>query len=397
MTNAIRKKKRPYLYEVDLMRCIFIFGVLANHTTSEFTAGFSASSKEYYFLLATHLVLHFTRMGFMFITGLVLFLGYYNKPKINYPQFWFKRYKGSGIPYLFWNGFFLFFTAIVAGETLKLNTWFTEWISAVIHGDHFYLYYILVTMQLYLIFPIMVWIYKKTEGHHNLVLTISAIIQFIFLIYTKYIFPYISHDGWPFLLRSYGMFVLSYQFYFMAGAYVSIHYKEVTEFVTKWHKRIYWITAGLAVGTLGLFYYNYYILKLSRHYVNLVHQPYLMIYASFMILSIMSLSLQYAKKRTQPKWQGFAKAVGLSSKLSFGVYLTQTASLALLAYLIDLLKTQVNSIVLLLLLPLGYLIVLGGAWLISYFCYKVPPFGVLVGRPQKLRKRKEKDYDKANA
>lgn len=76
--------KRKYLYEVDLMRCIFIFGVLANHTTSTFTAAAASNSWAYNFLVSTHLILHFTRMGFMFVTGLVLFLGYYYKPEINY-------------------------------------------------------------------------------------------------------------------------------------------------------------------------------------------------------------------------------------------------------------------------------------------------------------------------
>jgi len=38
--------------------------------------------------------------------------------------------------------------------------------------------------------------------------------------------------------------------------------------------------------------------------------------------------------------------------------------------------------VMLMLLPIGYAFVLGGAFLVSWFCYKVPPFGILIGRPQ---------------
>lgn len=391
-------RKRKYLYEVDLMRCIFIFGVLANHVTSTFTDAIDPNSWSYLFLVSTHLVLHFTRMGFMFITGLVLFLGYYRKPKINYGKFWLKRYKGSGIPYLFWNGFFILMTLLLVTGSFTFSNWLSEWTSAVIHGDQFYLYYILVTMQLYLIFPLLVGLFKFTEGHHKWVLIISGILQFIFLIYAKYIFPYISHDGWPYLFRSYGTNVLSYQFYFIAGAFVSIHYQAVTQWIRKYCRQIYLLTFLLALGTLGLYYYNTQILHLNRHYANLTHQPYIMIYACMMILSIISISLNYAANRKNPQMLSFTKAVELSSKLSFGVYLTQTASLAMLAGILNYLSPLLTSWQILLLLPIGYLFVIGGSWLISYFCYKVPPFGVLIGRPQKLilLRKKRMNYDKIN-
>ena len=77
--NATTAKptKHRYLYEIDLMRLIFIAGVLLNHTTTAFqhqmSSGFASTA-----LLATHLMIHFTRMGFMFMTGLVLTMVYYS-------------------------------------------------------------------------------------------------------------------------------------------------------------------------------------------------------------------------------------------------------------------------------------------------------------------------------
>ena len=179
--------KKKYLYEVDLMRCIFIFGVLANHVTSAFIASLSTNSVPQLVLLMTHLLLHFTRMGFMFVTGLVLFLQYYKKEQVNYLTFWYKRYKGGGVPYLFWNGFFLIFVAIAAGTGLSFSSWAAAWYSALIHGNQFYMYYILVTFQLYLIFPLLIKFFKKFTNYHLLIFSISALIQLFFLIWTKYI------------------------------------------------------------------------------------------------------------------------------------------------------------------------------------------------------------------
>lgn len=100
LTSNTNKPKKPYLHEVDLMRNIFIFGVLLNHTTSAFARHMTNGSWSQLLLQATHLMLHFTRMGFMFMTGLVLFLNYYQRDHQNWWQFWKKRYTSVGIPYL---------------------------------------------------------------------------------------------------------------------------------------------------------------------------------------------------------------------------------------------------------------------------------------------------------
>ena len=80
------KKKRKCLYEVDAMHIMFIFGVLLNHTTTAFAQSMTDSKGwAHMLLLSTHLTIHFTRMGFMFMTGLVLTLNYYKKD--DWPNF----------------------------------------------------------------------------------------------------------------------------------------------------------------------------------------------------------------------------------------------------------------------------------------------------------------------
>lgn len=139
-------------------------------------------------------------MGFMFVTGLVLFLGNYKKDHLDIVPFWIKRFKGSGISYVFWNGFYILITLLVMGS-FTFPEWLGEWGDTLLHGNRFYLYYILVTMQLYLIFPIMLWLYKRFVNRHNLIISISALIQLLFLFYIKYIFPHQDHTNWPYLFR----------------------------------------------------------------------------------------------------------------------------------------------------------------------------------------------------
>ncbi|WP_243681028.1 acyltransferase family protein [Lacticaseibacillus manihotivorans] len=94
--------KRPYLHEVDFMRAFFICGVLWNHTINQFTSLMAHHwHTPYYALRSIRMVGHFSRMGFMFMTGLVLMMIYYEKH--DWPKFLKKRYNGVLWPYLMWN------------------------------------------------------------------------------------------------------------------------------------------------------------------------------------------------------------------------------------------------------------------------------------------------------
>jgi len=184
--------------------------------------------------------------------------------------------------------------------------------------------------------------------------------------------------------------VLVYQFYFIAGAFVAIHYDEVDRFIEKNHRVIGWSTLVLALGTVALFFGNLNILKLSMGATESIHQPYIFIYDTFMIVFVFWIGRQYAHAREKALPQWLDRIIKNMSKVSFGIYLVQTIPLTLLYGILSFIKLP--SIVTLLLLPVGYAFVLGGSFLISWFCYKVPPFGVLIGRPQwHLTKRKNKE------
>ena len=373
------KKKKKYLYEVDLMRVLFIGGVLLNHTTTAFKNNVGDGSGSQLFIEATHLMLHFTRMGFMFMTGLVLVLNYYNRDN-HWLHFWKKRYISVGIPYIGWNAILMWFATVTAGVAISWPDYYKNLIDAIIHGNKYYMYYILVTFQLYLIFPLIVYMFKKLPKHHTAILVTSAIVQLLLVIGIKYWLPGVDRDSWWYLFRAYGMNVLVYQFYFIAGAFVAIHYDQIDKFIEKNHRVIGWSTLVMAIGTVFLFFGNQNILKLSMSATESIHQPFIFIYDTFMIAFVFWIGRQYAHARNNGLPKIIDRAVSNMAKVSFGIYLVQTIPITLLYGILSVIK--VPSIVMLLLLPLGYAFVLGGAFLISWFCYKVPPFGILIGRPQ---------------
>lgn len=158
-------------------------------------------------------------MGFMFVIGLVLFMKNYFKP-LNIFKFWKRRYLGVLVPYLSW-------TAILTAteHSSFVETFLIKLLHLSLYGDDYYMYYILVTFQLYLIFPVIVWLFKYFETKHRIIVICSAVLQLVLLFLIKYQLPNIDTSEWPYLLKNYGFNVVVYQFYFIMG--------DTQQFITK--------------------------------------------------------------------------------------------------------------------------------------------------------------------
>ncbi|WP_240143846.1 acyltransferase family protein [Liquorilactobacillus mali] len=78
MANTTTAKKRQHLYEIDFMRIFFTLGVLFNHTVNQFTSAMT-DGDAYYTVRSVRVMFHYTRMGFIFISGVVLTLTYFKK------------------------------------------------------------------------------------------------------------------------------------------------------------------------------------------------------------------------------------------------------------------------------------------------------------------------------
>lgn len=383
-------RKKPYLYEVDLMRVVFIFGVLLNHTTTTFEYAMANGSNSQFFLQTTHLILHFTRMGFMFMTGLVLVLNYYNR-KNNWLTFWRKRYVSVGIPYLFWNGIFVLGTMIISNAAFANGNFWQNFGHAVLYGDSFYMYYILVTFQLYLVFPLIVKLFHRFD--HSRILLVSAVVQLVLLFGIKYGLPHFDTSNWWYLFRDYGANVLVYQFYFIFGAFVAIHYQQVDQFIKRHAKSIGWTALTLALGTVGLYFFDMNILHLTLNKTMEIHQPYIMIYDIAMIVFVFWIGRRYAYWREHGLNPLIDRFIHAGAKVSFGIYLVQTIPLTLLAF--GLSRITLPSWGYLILLPLGYIAVAGVAFLISWFCYKLYPLSILIGRRPNKKRKEVLHYDRA--
>lgn len=380
-TTSIPTTKKPYLHEVDLMRLFFICGVLFNHTINVFTDAMTSNTDlPYYTVRSIRMMFHYTRMGFLFMSGLVLMMNYYNRH--DWPTFFKKRYKGSIWPYLIWNFILLAIATLDSATTLDISKFSLQYLSYVIHGNQSYMYFMLIVMQLYLLFPAIVWLFKRWPNHHNRILAISFATQLVLMITIKYYLQGLDTSNWLYWFKNYSINVFSYQFYFIAGAYMSLHHVEVYQLIKRHIKAIATVTLSLSLGTIVYYrIWNEKVLGLNTDLATTPHQPYMFIYDTMMIVLVFWLGKQYASWREHgmPAW--LDHLVQRCAKVSFGMYLNQIIGLTTLAAILS--HLTLADWQLALLIPVGYGFVLVYSFALAWFCYKVAPFGILVGRPQK--------------
>ncbi|WP_281165756.1 acyltransferase [Liquorilactobacillus sicerae] len=380
MKEAIttKRKHRVHLYEIDFMRIFFTFGVLFNHTVNQFTNAM-IHDQTYETVRSLRVMFHFTRMGFIFISGVVLTLNYYNRN--DWKTFFKKRFNGSLWPYLSWNALLMLLMIAIGGSIFSLGNFGSQYLTIVMHGSSFYMYYMLLVMQLYLVFPIVVWLFKKFADKHERILLISFGCQLLIVLFIKFALPLFDKTNWPYWFKAVSVNIFAYQFYVILGTYVCLHYQATYDFLQKNIRKLGLLAFLMAIGMIFYFrIWNQQILKLDTNHALSLHQPYIACYDTVMLLVIYWIGKKYAQYRAKygfSKW--FENSANNLVKVSYGLYLTQTIGLLCVKYLLK--SLQLSNLLLAILIPIGWMLVILVSFLIAWACYKIPPFGFLIGRP----------------
>jgi peptidoglycan/LPS O-acetylase OafA/YrhL len=109
-------------------------------------------------------------------------------------------------------------------------------------SGYYQLYYLLVIMQFYVVYPALLWLLRRTEGHHGLVLAVSFVVQVVWMS--------LMHWGvLPGALQGFSATreVTSYQFYLVAGMVVARHLDAVHGWLCRNGWKIFWATTAAAV------------------------------------------------------------------------------------------------------------------------------------------------------
>lgn len=201
------------------MRLLICASVVATHVVS------NANPMESVPPNAVVNSLHFTRQAFFFISALVLV--YTSWSRVG-DDGWLSRAPGQmrrrvsvlGTPYLLWSAFYT-----VLGLVTAYSLWATKrlawtYVAGLIQGtDGYHMYFLLVSVQFAIVFPLFLKLLHATRGHHLALLIASCVLE----VATMAIFHYgYTPDFWWRPLSGESSLV-AYQFWLIAGGVAALH------------------------------------------------------------------------------------------------------------------------------------------------------------------------------
>jgi membrane-bound acyltransferase YfiQ involved in biofilm formation len=309
--------RRPHVFELDLLRILTALSVVAVHVVA-LTSGLNHSTLGLQFQSAITTALHFTRAVFMFVTAFALVYVYYGKP-FSLKRFWSKRGISFLLPYIIWSLIYIPYYK----PGLSLSTFIQTAIFDILTGGaSFQLYYILLSLQFYLILPLFLLFLKRIAPHPWKALAISFVVQLV-LFYLDY--HYLQQTTltktskfWWNVGMYQDRFLLTYQFYFLLGAFAGLYFQQVKAFLLRHN----WLVIGGFLAVLAGTWLHYVIqirvYRLSIDYAGSVLQPAMVFYSTAVIFFMLWLACQWAKWDGQPR--GYPVAHVLSDA-AFGIYL----------------------------------------------------------------------------
>jgi peptidoglycan/LPS O-acetylase OafA/YrhL len=232
---------RQRLDHIDAMRPIKQAGVVSTHTLLAFApvaAGLSVG--------ASLQLLHVTREAFLFVSACMLTYSVRDLPGIDHSTFWRRRFALVGVPYLCWTVIYFFLTLPTGHETLRGGTIHLLYLFGT---GYYQLYYLVVLLEFYALFPLLLVLLRRTAGHHRMLLLVSGGLQvaLVSLMHWR-VTPTWMYGFWA--TRE----VTSYQFYLIAGMVVAFHLDEVHQWLCTHVRQIIGFTvAGALVAELWFY------------------------------------------------------------------------------------------------------------------------------------------------
>lgn len=350
--------KKPKLFELDLVRAIAILAVLIIHATANATVELQwGTSHTAPFYLALNAFSVFAVPVFVFLSGLVLFYQYadsWNGKQIL--GFYGKRIQFILVPYLVWSFAYYVVYQWMNNKTITID--WADFASKLVWAEiGYHLYFMIIIMQFYLLFPILMTLVQRFSWLKRNIALVGVVIHLGFYSYHVWVQPFLHN----------ATLLTTYLALFTIGGAIGMNYER---FVAAAH-RLWWVF-GLAVA-FGFMYLLLIILSYDE--VGYGPIPYEILYNGYAIL--VSISLLWISRmvvRSESLIVRWLKNIGI---MSFGIYLIHPLLLGWYQQLYVDLTPKPNYHLFNL---VGYLFILIVSWLIVLMVRRVKGSWILFGR-----------------
>ena len=316
------RPRPPRLPQVDVMRLLICASVVATHVVSNANPMQSVPAN------AVVNVLHYTRQAFFFISALVLVHVHWSDVRpdgqvVSKPGALRRRVSVLGVPYLAWSTFYAVLglaTAYSLGAAKHLP-W--TWYAGLLQGtDGYHMYFLLVSVEFALIFPLFLKLLHATRRHHVALLVGSGALELATMALFHYVY---QPEGWWRAIAGESS-LTAYQFWLIAGGVAAIHLGEFQG----WLVRHRWLVAaglfGICVVATGI-YFSDVLRGEQPEFAGRSLQP------ITVPLSIAAIGAFYLVSRWIAGRPWSRRLIESGTYLSFGIYLSHPAILTGLLYL----------------------------------------------------------------
>lgn len=374
------------------MRACIIFSVILVHTLSFFDVQTRPGSTSNLGLDMLVMNFHYTREAFMLITGIVLFYTYYDRQHAIL-SFWRKRLTLIAIPYVAWTAIYYAFE----GTYLHDFSWspallLPKFGASLLSANMFFLYFLMVSMQFYLLFPLVLKFMKKMENHLVSVFAVSFVVEVVIMYINQvYIDPIHLQHASKFVVlfvHHRDELIFTYEFWFIAGAILSIKYTQIRDWVWSHTKLVLSLIALMTLILWATYLLDHQVLHFSDWSAVDTLQPVMVPYSLVVSVGLWFIGLKWAHVRVQPNMRRVTPVIQFFGGVSFGIFLFHPLAL----HYMEAIDYHVHwhGVAHYLLIPFTAISAYVLSGLAAYALGKVPYLSYIVGEKTHIRRRVDK-------
>jgi peptidoglycan/LPS O-acetylase OafA/YrhL len=314
-------RRRVYLRQFDFYRVVAFLAVIAQHAILWPVPGGSTVGWSLVMLL------HATREMFFFLSALVAAYSQLLTPR-PFPSVWTRRIGAVIVPYLAWTGIYFFYTLASATAPLTAG-------STLVHdlvNGYYQLYFLVVLFQVYIVLPGLVWLVRRTRGHHGVLFGASLLLQLGMMTLSHY---FSWHTGPLHALRAVDLtvidprYVMGYQLYVVSGVLAADHLDQLQQLVERHATRILLGVAAVGLGTEAYYAYGLEIGNTPGHASDLF-QPVAVIWFLSACAGLWALGWRWAYRASGRPSSRANRLITWGADASGGFYLAHVLVLQLI-------------------------------------------------------------------
>jgi peptidoglycan/LPS O-acetylase OafA/YrhL len=307
---------RRRLDHIDAMRPIKQAGVVSTHSLLAFAPLGTGVAVG-----ASLMLLHVTREAFLFVSACMLTYSVRQLKELDLRSFWRRRLSLVAIPYLCWTLIYFLFTLPSSSGSVSSDV---DHFAYLVGAGYYQLYYLVVLLEFYALFPLLLIGLRRTAGHHGMLLAACGAVQITLVSLMHWgMLPSWMQGFWA--TRE----VTSYVFYLVAGMVVALHLDHVHRWL-RGHARL---VVGATVVSAVVAEAWYYLA--ADHVVSWLgssSDPFQPVVIPFNVGAIACIYLVGVALVDRRRSALTRSAVRSGSDNSYGVYLAQTVFISVLGW-----------------------------------------------------------------